>query len=450
MRTILKMKCYYVCLFVLGLAMLITGTHAYAAKNIKIGVMGPMKFERGLHTWYGATLAAEEINAAGGIVIKGEPYKIELIKADSNEFQSIPDAINTMERLITVDKVDFIVGGSRTEAALAQQEVMADHKVIWGNGGGIAHPEATTRIAKNYDRYKYWFRVHSDSTDVGKSILGLVNMAASRVRTELGIKVPRVALLMEKTMWVDPIVKMSETSLPKMGMEIVGTWRPSSMATDISAELTAIKNAKAHIIFHIMSGPVGDVASRQWGELQIPAALIGFNTEAQRKNHWDVTGGYCNYESFFSFIGNDVAISEKTLPFFKKFLKRFEAWPEQNAATYDVIYVLKEAVEKAGTLKADAVIAEIEKVDISGAMSRRIAFEPKEAWKEAPRKAHQPRFAPGYQTFVGVQWRDGKLVTVWPDGNALLGDKSWEGFKYEGTKDYQLPPVMVEYWKKQK
>lgn len=99
-------------------------------KKIKIGVVGPMKFIVGEHTWYGAQLAAEEINTAGGVRISGVKHEIELIRADTNEFQSIPDAVSTFETIITVDKVNFLVGGFRTEACLAQQEVMADHKVI--------------------------------------------------------------------------------------------------------------------------------------------------------------------------------------------------------------------------------------------------------------------------------------------------------------------------------
>ena len=42
--------------------------------------------------------------------------KIVLVKADSNEFLNVTDATNAMERLMTQDKVDFVVGGFRTEA----------------------------------------------------------------------------------------------------------------------------------------------------------------------------------------------------------------------------------------------------------------------------------------------------------------------------------------------
>jgi branched-chain amino acid transport system substrate-binding protein len=446
MEILLKKK-WYLGFFAVLLSVLLTGTQVEAQKKIKIGVMGPMKFTRGEHAWYGAQLAAEEINAAGGIMIKGEKHLIELIKADTNEFVSIPDAVSTTERLITVDKVNFLVGGSRTEACLAQQEVMADHKVIWGNSGGIAHPEPRIRIAKNYDRYKYWFSGNPNSIYVGKNLFAIVNMAAIKIREELGITTPRVALLMEKAKWVDPIVEAAEGSLPKMGMEVVGVWRPSPMATDMTAELTAIKNAGAHIIFHIMSGGTNGVAvGKGWGELKIPAALIGFNTEAQHRKYWEATGNMCNYEAIFHVFGR-VKLSGKTIPFFDKFVARFKEWPEQDAANYDVIFILKEAIERAGTLQADAVITEIEKTDTSGVLGR-LVYYPKKDWVEVPHRAHEPKWGPGEVTFVGLQWLDGKLVGIWPDGRPVMGDEKWTGLKYEGTVDYKLPPWMIKHWKK--
>ena len=89
---------------------------AWGADPIKIGIVGPMKFTQGEGHWNGATLATEEINGAGGISVGGTKRPIELVKVDSNEFLSIPDATNAMELAISRHKVDFILGGFRTEA----------------------------------------------------------------------------------------------------------------------------------------------------------------------------------------------------------------------------------------------------------------------------------------------------------------------------------------------
>ena len=49
---------------------------------------------------------------------------------DSNEFLSIPDATNAMELAISRHKVDFILGGFRTEAVQVMQDMAMDNKKI--------------------------------------------------------------------------------------------------------------------------------------------------------------------------------------------------------------------------------------------------------------------------------------------------------------------------------
>jgi branched-chain amino acid transport system substrate-binding protein len=72
---------------------------AWGARKIKIGVIGPMQFVQGKGHWNGAVMAAEEINAKGGVKVGDKKMMIELVKADSNEFLNVTDATNAMERL---------------------------------------------------------------------------------------------------------------------------------------------------------------------------------------------------------------------------------------------------------------------------------------------------------------------------------------------------------------
>lgn len=113
-----------------GLAVL---TSLAWAQTLRIGVVGPMAFVQGAHTWYGATLAAEEINRAGGIQVGDRRYRIELLRVDTNEMLSVTDAATAVERAITAQRVDFLVGGFRSEAVLAMTEVAADYKTTRGS-----------------------------------------------------------------------------------------------------------------------------------------------------------------------------------------------------------------------------------------------------------------------------------------------------------------------------
>jgi branched-chain amino acid transport system substrate-binding protein len=279
---------------------------------------------------------------------------------------------------------------------------------------------------------------------MAKVFFNEASMVADKVRGAMDIAKPRVALLAEKLLWVDPLVELARSRFPAMGMEIVGIWRPSPTATDVTAELSAIKNADAHMIFLLSAGPVGSVISKQWGELQIPAALHGANPSSDSDRHWEITGGLCNYEASHTVFG-EAELTPRTIPFIKKMKGRYGYTPTPSGTLYDAIYVLKDALERAGTLDTDAMITALEKTDYAGAFGR-IAFTP----KDDPEWPHDIRFGPNYITGLVTQWRDGKQLVVWPDGKPLLGDKSWVGIKYKGTVEYELPPWVVKYWKGRK
>ncbi len=422
-----------ICLLVLGASWGTVEARKTDVKTIKIGVAGPMKFTAGENHWRGAIMARDEINKAGGVLVGGVKTPIELVKVETNEILSVSDAILSIER--AAEKVHFFMGTKRSESALAMQDVAMKHKKIF-IGCGAAHPELCVRVAKNYDKFKYYFRVVINSAYMGKILFLHLGDVAKIVREQLGIEKPKVAVLADKLKWADPVVKAVETNAPKMGMELVGVWRPSATASDVTAELAAIKDSGAHIIFQAVSGPMGVALGKQWGELEIPAALIGGNAHAIVKTFWEATGGHGHYVTTQTGIG-PVKLTEKTMPFWEGFVKRFNAFPGYESVTYDAVYILKEAIERAGTLDSNDVVLELEKTDYSGAFGRMV-FYPRDH-----KFAHDLKFGPGYNTWILVQWRDGgKLVGIWPYG--------WEGITYEGSEKYVLPPWMVKYWKKKK
>ena len=402
---------------------------------VKIGVIGPMTFIQGEQHWYGAVMARDEINQAGGIKVGDVVRPIELVKADSNEMLSVPDAAAAMERAIMVDNVDFLVGGFRTEGVFAMQDIAADNEKIF-MGCGASHPELCMKVAQDYDRYKYWFRV----TPINANYLGQVNFllfgtVAFIVKQGLGIEKPKVAVMMEKAVAAEPLVQAAHALAPKLGVEIVGDWRPSPTATDVTAELSAIKASGASIILTYFSGPVGIPYAKRWGELEIPAASVGINVEAQKKGFWEATEGKGNYELTMNMYAR-VKQTDKSIPFYDEFVDGTGEFPTYNAGTYDAIYILKDAIERAGTLDSNALVPELEKTDYLGAAGR-IVF-----MGEGTPTPHDVTWGPEYVTGLGTQWQDGELKCVWPS----LGG-AWEGITYEGTVAYKLPPWVIAHWK---
>src|SRR5690606_1277804 len=153
--------------------------------------------------------------------------KIELVKVDTNEILNVPDAANAMERAITQDKVDFVIGGFRTEAVLAMQDVAMDYKKIF-LGAGAAHDQVAGRGSQDSDHCKFCFHFAPPKcSDLGKTLFAVLGRIGGQIRQDLGKAKPTVAIMAEKAAWVDGIVKAAQANLPKMGMEVVGLWQPS-------------------------------------------------------------------------------------------------------------------------------------------------------------------------------------------------------------------------------
>lgn len=415
---------------------------AWGADVIKIGVIGPMNFVQGKGHWNGALMAEEELNAKGGIQVGDKKMKVKIIKADSNEFLSITDATNAMERLITRDKVDFIVGGFRSEAVLAMQDIAMDYKKIFIDCGA-AHPELCLKVGKDYNRYKYFFRgTPFNSHYLGKTCFIQFATVGAILKKVLHLSKVKVAIVGEKAVWVEPMIAAAKKVLPKMGMEIVGTWRPSQVATDVTAELSAIQRSGAQLIFTAFSASVGITFARQAGELQIPAVQVGINVEAQKDGFWDATQGKGDYVMTLDTYCRGVEYNELTKPFVDTYVKKFGETPTYTADTYTaIVYALAPSIEKAGTLDADKVVRVLEKRVYKVPSGTAAYFNDVKG-----NPLHDLKWGPGYLTSLGVQWQNGKMRGVWP--------YHWKAAKgapevtYKGIVPYKIPPWIIAKYKK--
>ncbi|MBI4282858.1 MAG: ABC transporter substrate-binding protein [Chloroflexi bacterium] len=411
---------------------------ATPAGPIKIGILGPLTFMGGQHLLWAAQIAADEINKAGGVKIGKGQRAIELVPVDTNEMVSTPDAVSAFERAITVDKVDFIVGGYLSNVALATQEVAMDNKKIFILSVGVADPPLIERVAQNYARYKYTFRVANSSQALLDTMRRQLDYVGKVVRKEVGVAKPKVAVMMDKAAWTEPMVAASNEIITGLGMEPVGVWRPSMMATDVTAELTAIRAAQPHIIWIALGGAAGVPFSRQYRELQIPAAVVGVNPNIAQATGWEKTEGGAEYQTIVALAGiRDVKRTPKTVAFVEEFLSRNKTTPI-SADGYNAVYTLKEAIERAGTLDSDAVVTELEKTKFVGA-DQVLAFQ-----SRSEAMPHDLKTGVGYSIIPAAQWQAGKLVIVWP----VKDDPAEWRTEFEGTVPIKLPPWMIEYWKK--
>lgn len=464
---------------------------------ITFAVAGPMNDIQGEAHWAGAEMARDEINDgdAGGVDVGGTIYRIELVQVDTNEVAGTPDeGVTALEAV--VDDVDFVVGGYHSEAVVVYREVVMNAEKIFMNCGAIMD-SLQYSVVDDYDTYKYWFKASPTNRFFATlSIFKMTETIGSLLKDALiarGTDVLddyevgeldklRVAIVVENLTWWDDLLKVAQIWLPILGFDVVGTWRPSTTATDITTELTAIAAEKPHIIFTTFNGPVGLTYSKQRAEFTIPAVTLGINLEGQLKGAWDATNQGCQYDILWDTWAEGMAVTPKSVDWFNDYVAKTGDYPLDSAATYDAIYSLKAAIEATDSLDADDLIPYMETqsytsigamstyypmpdVDLGGgvyALSEeqvRTLYDlydygwnyVQNEWKCAfplpngPHCAHDIVYGPGYVTGIGSQWQDGHKVGIWPmdlgdDYDETLTDQygCWN-LEYPGTVDVVIP-----------
>jgi len=390
---------------------------ALAVKPIVIGCPLATSFVYGWTSERAITLAVEEINKAGGVDVAGvkRPFKVEVIDTrDLEPGVPVSEALLAVEKLILEKKADFIMGGPiRSEAALAAMDLLSKYKRVSILTAGVLTPRYHARVAKGYDRFKYCFRITGEAKwmVVGEIVPCLVEIEKRYGLNRLFIMVQDVA---HARAGGDIIAKV----MAKKGWHVIG--KPEiypTGTTDFSMGLIKAKKEKAQVILIWMDMPETSILLKQWYDMRIPALPFGsIIAAAEQPGFWNATEGKGEY-CLANVVNAGNAPSNATpwtMRFYEAYKKRWNIEPEGygTATSYMAPYVLKDAIERAGSLRPDAVIEALEKTDMMGVYGR-IRFDP---------RSHQviPSVDPE-QGAVGTifQWQAGKRVVVFPKKIAM-------------------------------
>ncbi|HOT95481.1 MAG TPA: ABC transporter substrate-binding protein, partial [Methanoregulaceae archaeon] len=107
-------------------------TQSGTPATLKIGVVASMTgpaSTTGKDVWQSAQLAADEINAKGGVFIRslGKNVTIRLVQGDDESTRE--GGQKAVTRMITDDRVDILVGGFSSAVVTAHQSIVAEHGV---------------------------------------------------------------------------------------------------------------------------------------------------------------------------------------------------------------------------------------------------------------------------------------------------------------------------------
>ena len=421
----MKSNCFRIFMFLVAAFLIIMpGGSAMAAKPIVIGCPLSTAFLYGWDAERGIKLAVDEINADGGVLVAGEkrPFKVEVIDTrDLEPGVPVSEALLSVEKLILGKKADFIVGGPvRSEAALAAMSLLSKHKTVSILTSGVLTPKYHAMVAQNYDKFKYCFRIHGEAVQLVKEIMACFDDIKEKYDLN------RIFIVVQDVSHARGGGEVLAKVAAGKGYTITGTEVYPTGTTDFSMGLLKARRTDSQIINIWMDMPESSILLKQWYDMKIPALPFGSTlAAAEQPGFWQATEGKGEY-TLCNVVNAGNAPSNATpwtMKFYDAYAKKWGVEPEGlgSSSSYMAVYVLKDAIERAGTINSDKVVTALENTDMMGVYGR-IRFDPKN---------HQviPAFDPK-EGAVGsiLQWQDGKRVVVFPRSIAM--------------GDIELPPWM--------
>jgi branched-chain amino acid transport system substrate-binding protein len=383
-----------------------------AGGPIVLGVPTALGSIEGADSLRAVQMAVEEINAAGGVRLGGQQRPMQVVSIDTREHEAgipVHDALAAVERLIAQHRPHaVVVGAFRSEVLLASMDLVARHRLPYIVTIGMT-PAIQPKIVEEYDKYKYMFRTGLNASYFVRYLTQLTAFLGK----EFGFD--RATIVHQDVLWARATAGGLGKWMKENGWTVVNVDAYPTGVAEFSPSLTRARAGGAQVIVPIFDMPEAGVLVKQARAMRLPALVAGFISPVAPENAWRVFEG--EVEGLVNFIFEIGPMPVAAVPASVDFNRKYgQRWGEDARVrlsghgpgpSYDSVYILKDAIERAGTLEPDAIVAALEKTDYRGAIGR-VRFE----------KDHQAVYGldPG-ETAIGAafQWAaPGKRVVVFP------------------------------------
>jgi branched-chain amino acid transport system substrate-binding protein len=323
-----------------------------ADKPIKIGHLVPQTgflSAMGEYEIHGASMAVEEVNAAGGCL--GRP--LELITEDA---VNPGIAVQKATKLIKQDKVDALMGIVSSAVCLAVMEVAKRNQILLLNTG------ANSDEIRGKECNVYTFSVEGCNTQY-------VNTIGSYLLKTKQYK--RWYFLTSDYAFGHDLLRVSRRLLNKMGGEEVGSELIPTGSVDFSSYLLKVKNAQPDVVFQNLAGSDQTNFMKQYNEFGLTIDVAGGVVDTLLV--WPVGVGAIS--GVFPLLWWSDLPYENTRIFTNKFVEKFGKPPENQAwCDYVGIKCIAMAMEEAGTTESEKVVEGMEKIKFRAGKGRELYF----------------------------------------------------------------------------
>jgi len=313
----------------LALALSVAAT-AHAADPVRIGLAMPLS---GAAATYGndgrqgADLAAEEVNAAGGIL---GGRKLELVYEDD---KGTPQGgVAAVQKLMTVGRAKVITGGMNSSVVLAESSVTRN-KILQVNMG--AQADAITDQGS-----PFLFQVNNT--------VSMNSRAFNKYLTEV-LKPKTAAYMGENTEFNKTVLEHLKASLAAAKIELVSVATYDADTNDFTSMITKVKSLNPDLLYVSDAYPSRSAQLwkqvRQLGGFRIEAMSPGVVTPGMLKPAEGAMNGVITGEIF---VASEPSPANQA--FVQAFRKKYGGDPNKvHLVAYEAIKVIAEAMNRAGS-----------------------------------------------------------------------------------------------------
>lgn len=312
-----------------------------AEDSIKIGHLTPRTGfvgQIGEYGFKGATLAVEELNAAGGILGR----KIDLIAEDSVNPST---AVTKAQKLIERDKVSCLLGEVSSASGLAIAEQARRGKIVYINTG------CNSDELRGKSCNRYMFHVEGSNTMYTKTI-GHWQKAKNL------IKGARWYFLTADYAFGHDLYRVSSRFLEENGGVNLGNDMVPTNTSDYSAYILKIRQAKPDFVYLNLAGVDQTTFLKQYREYNLPYALAGgvMDTVPFWAAGIDALSGHWQ-SLWFHGLTLPAAVA-----FTKRFSDKFGGPPDNQAwGDYTAVRIIAQTITETKSTESGKIIAHLEK-----------------------------------------------------------------------------------------
>jgi branched-chain amino acid transport system substrate-binding protein len=328
---------------------LVTGA---AGQTIKVGVSEPLTGAfagSGNYVVNGAKIAADEINASGGIL----GQKLELVIEDNKSNPT--EAAASAEKLVVRDKVPVIMGAWGSSLTLAVMPKLMEYKVPM-----LVETSSSGKITTSGN--PYIFRISPPSA--------VEAIAFAKVLGRL--KIGKADFLVINNDWGLGTAQDFSKMFEEKGIKVGLVEKMDQSAQDMSAQLAKIKESDADTLIITAAVDQLTLVFKQAAALGLKKQFIttggSQNPDQLIEQAGTAVNGTIHLATFAPWVPESTPYPDRTRKFIEEWKKRGFQFPgvTESFRGYDGIRTIAAAIEKAGKAEPEAIRAAFWQIQVDG------------------------------------------------------------------------------------